>query len=275
MKRIAFVCLLCCLFCISCKEKDPVVAQYHQSKLYLSELRAQMPSGLAPEDSTLLARQMIEDWLTDQMILEEADKVLPLKDKHFEKEMSAYRKTLLRQRFFDYLTSDPKLFQVSDEEVKREIDRHGNSADDHREIVQLNYVKLSQQSPYYQEVKSILFDEKRRLTEKKRIETVCGDSLEYFIEDDKWLFWRDVHQEIPIDFSGKDKKGYDYPLCYEKKVGNEVYLLVILGYKSKQAGDESREYVESIRTMLEQQKKADFIQKYITKLAQQKLKAHQ
>ena len=271
---MAFLTLACCFLCVSCKEKDKVIAQYHQSKFYLSELREQLPGGLSSEDSVNLAKLIIDDWITDQIILEEAEKSLKKRDKNFSKELEAYRKTLLRQKYFEQLTSDPKQFVVSDAEVQEEISRHATRPNDNREIVQLNYVKLSPHSSQYKELKSILFDEKRRLTEKKRIEALCGDSLEYFIEDDKWLFWNDIHKEIPIDFSGKDKKEYDYPFCFEKNVGEDNYLVTILGYKSQQTGDESQEYFESIRTMLIQQKKTDFINQHIAKLTKEKLKTH-
>lgn len=274
MKKIAFLLLSCCLLCISCKEKDKIVAQYHQSKFYLSELNEQMPSGLSTEDSVNLAKLIIDDWITDQIILEDAEKTLKRRDKNFRKELNAYRNTLIRQKYFETLTADSKKFAVRDAEVKAEIDKHANHPQDNREIVQLNYVKMSPQSALYKEMKSILFDEKRRMTEKKRIETLCGDSLEYFIEDDKWLFWNDIHKEIPIDFTGKDKKEYDYPFCFEKKVGKDSYLVVILAYKSQQTGEESQEYFESIRTMLVQKKKTDFINQHITQLTKQKLRTH-
>lgn len=256
------MCLLC--LCASCKKKDKSVAEYNHHRLYLSELRAMLPEGLSVEDSLQFCQHIIDSWLTDQIILEEAQKSLSLKDKNFDRQLAEYRASLLKQKYFEQITSDPKLFAVSDAEVRKAISQSQGKLLVDREIVQLNYVKVSQKSAPYAELKSILFDESRRGVEKATIEKLCGDSLEYFIEDDQWLYWSDVQQEIPITL--ESSKNYDFPLYFEKKVDDAGYLVVVLDYRSGQTGEESDEYFESMRTMLIQQKKNDYINKKIKEL---------
>lgn len=256
------MCLLC--LCASCNKKDKSVAEYNHHKLYLSEVRAMLPNGLSVDDSLQLCQHIIDDWLTDQIILEEAQKSLSLKDKNFDRQMAEYRTSLLRQKYFEKITSDPKQFDVSDAEVRSAIAQSQGKLLADKEIVRLNYVKVSQKSASYAELKSILFDESRRCVEKASIESLCGDSLEYFIEDEQWLYWNDVQQEIPISLD--NSKSYEFPLYFEKKSEDASYLVVILDYRSGQTGDETGEYFESMRTMLIQQKKNDFINKKIKEL---------
>ena len=76
--------LLIILFLSGCNRDDKVVAEANRHKLYLSEVRAQMPNGLSAEDSALLSQKVIDDWITEELILAEAEKQLSPKEKNFD-----------------------------------------------------------------------------------------------------------------------------------------------------------------------------------------------
>ena len=171
---------------------------------------------------------------------------------------------LLKQRYFEKITSNPEQFKVSDDEVRKVIRQTAGNDIVEKEIVKLNYVKLHKNSPILQNIKDILFDDTRRMNEKAQIETLCADTIEYFIEDNKWLFWDDIQAEVDIDFNAQ--KANKLPLCFDQTIGNDRYLIVILDYKSEQTAEENDEYFESVRTMLIQQKKTAFINQEIQNL---------
>lgn len=247
-----------------CQQKDPVVASVSNHKLFASEVKSQIPSGLPAKDSVALASQLISDWITEQLILDQAEKELSFSEKNFDKEMEAYRRSLLKQRYYEKITSDPTRFRVSDDEVRQAIAQSRGTLVSPKDIIQLNYIKLSQTSSLLDEFRAILSDENRRLTEKERIKSLCGDSIEYFIDDDQWLFLEDVELEANIGF--EKNEDYDFPSYKEKTVDNDIYLIVLLDYKSKQTGEESKDYFESVRTMLIQKKKTEFLNQHINEL---------
>lgn len=256
--------LLIVLLSSGCNRDDKVVAEANRHKLYLSEVRAQMPNGLSVEDSALLSQKVIDDWITEELILAEAEKQLSPKEKNFNQEIANYRRMLLKQRYFEKITSNPEQFKVSDDEVRKVIRQTAGNDIVEKEIVKLNYVKLHKNSPILQNIKDILFDDTRRMNEKAQIETLCADTIEYFIEDNKWLFWDDIQAEVDIDFNAQ--KANKLPLCFDQTIGNDRYLIVILDYKSEQTAEENDEYFESVRTMLIQQKKTAFINQEIQNL---------
>lgn len=256
--------LLIVLLLSGCYRDDKVVAEVNRHKLYLSEVRAQMPDGLSAEDSALLSQKVIDDWITEELILAEAEKQLSPKEKNFNQEIANYRRMLLKQRYFEKITSNPEQFKVSDDEVRKIIRQTAGNDIVEKEIVKLNYVKLHKNSPILQNIKDILFDDTRRMNEKAQIETLCADTIEYFIEDNKWLFWDDIQAEVDIDFNAQ--KANKLPLCFDQTIGNDRYLIVILDYKSEQTAEENDEYFESVRTMLIQQKKTAFINQEIQNL---------
>lgn len=268
MKRACLLFLLPLCLLVSCRHKDLVVAEVHNHKLYASEVGQLVPSGLSAADSADFAKHIIEDWIMEQVILEEADKTLSVKEKVFDKELEEYRKTLLKNRYFEKITSDPEQFKVSDEEVKKIIKQSKVSLVPDKEIAKINYVKLPVKSAVRNELREILFDESRRLTEKERVAELCADSIEYFINDDQWLFWEDIQLETGISFE-RSLQQLDFPLTFEKVVNDEEFLIVIMDFKSENTGEESKEYFESVRTMLIQKKKNEFIQKRMKELYQE------
>ncbi len=271
-KLLWFAAFFVILFTSCQQKKDRVVAQVYNHKLYASEVQSQLPKGMTTDDSLAFAARFIDSWISDQILLVEAEKQLSMSEKQFQKEMSEYRNSLIRNRFLEKMTSDTNAFYATDEEVRATLSQARTNFVNEKEIVRLNYVKVSEKSPIKEKVKEILFDEEKRLLEKERLSELCADSIEYFIDDDTWLFWDDIQLEVDIDLKVPNGT-FRQPQYIEKSSGKSCYLIVILDYKSEQTGADSRDYFESIRTMLIQKKKTEFINNKLDELYQKAEKA--
>lgn len=274
--RPRFILLLCLLsLCLSsCKQKDTVVAEAYHAKLYLSQLAAQIPDSFSPADSAQLAQILIEDWIKQQIILHEAKQALPLKSQNFEKEIDEYKNTLLVNTYFNFLTSDSGQFTVSDEELEQFIKKYESRYTVNREIIKINYVKTARDSKLIKELKELLFDDDRRTEEKQRIEELCADSIEYFLEDNTWLYLDDIQNEFPIEIKNKESI-----LSQNKYIETEDsdyhYLIVFLDYKSRRTINETEEEIAAARMMLTQQKKQNFVNQKIEELMQKSMQSGQ
>lgn len=274
--RPRFILLLCLLsLCLSsCKQKDTVVAEAYHAKLYLSQLAAQIPDSFSPADSAQLAQILIEDWIKQQIILHEAKQALPLKSQNFEKEIDEYKNTLLVNTYFNFLTSDSGQFTVSDDELEQFIKKYESRYTVNREIIKINYVKTARDSKLIKELKELLFDDDRRTEEKQRIEELCADSIEYFLEDNTWLYLDDIQNEFPIEIKNKESI-----LSQNKYIETEDsdyhYLIVFLDYKSRRTINETKEEIAAARMMLTQQKKQNFVNQKIEKLMQKSMQSGQ
>lgn len=266
MNRFWLCILMILICCSSCQKHDRAVAEVYYHKLYASEVAKQVPSGLSIDDSLAFANRIIEDWITDQIILHEAEKTLSMSEKNVDKDLQTYRNNLLIQKYFDKISQVDSVSTVSDEEVSEFIRENNGRWAQEKELVKINYAKMAAKSSILPKVKEILFDEDRRRTEKSAIENICADSVEYFIDDDQWLSWDDIKQEIDIDFS--KNKTSAFPLYLEKQRGSSYYLIVILDYKMDAAGVESAAYREEMRMMLAQRKKTNFIKHHVDQLYQ-------
>ncbi|MBO4654944.1 MAG: hypothetical protein J5644_05310 [Bacteroidales bacterium] len=267
-----FLLLPVCL--LSCRPKDTVVAEAYHAKLYLSQLSDLIPDTYSPSDSAQLAQLLIEEWVQQQIILHEARQILPTKLQNFGKEITEYKNSLLINAYYDFITADSSQFKVSEEELEQFIQKYESRYTVNREIIKLNYVKTSRNSKLIGPLKELLFDDEQRLNEKNHIEELCADSIEYFLEDNTWLYLDDIQNEFPIEIKNKESI-----LTQNKYIETEDddyhYLIVFLDYKSKRTINETEEEIAAARMMLTQQKKQDYIHQKMEELYQKSLQSGQ
>lgn len=265
-----FIIPLAILF-FSCKKSDDVVvAEVYHEKLYFSEIRELLPDGLNEADSTQMASNIIDEWISKQVVLHEAEKVLSIKEKNFDSEIAKFRESLLINAYYQHITADSSRFTISNKELKSFIDNYEPIDAIEKEIVKLNYVKLSNNSKLIKIIRGIMFDNVKRSTQKAKIEQLCGDSIEYFIDDDTWLYLDDLKQELPIDILAKSSF-YSENNFLETSDNIFTYLIVFLDYKTRRATIQTTEEIQAAREMLIHQKKADYIEKKIDLLYKQSL----
>ncbi len=265
------ICILLVILFVSCKKSDDyVVAEVYNNKLYFSEIRGLLPDGLNEEDSAQMASNIIDDWISRHVILHEAEKVLSAKEKNFDNDLAKFRESLLINAYYQHITSDSTRFSVTENELQSFINRYEPNDAIEREIVKLNYVKLSKNSRLLKPIKEIMFDNLKRNTQKAKIEQLCGDSIEYFIDDDTWFYLDDLKQELPIDVLNKDS--FLSENNYLEKSDNKfTYIIVFLDYKTRRATIQTEEEIQAAREMLIHQKKADYIEKKVSLLCKKSL----
>lgn len=259
---------------VSCRRNaDSVVAQVYQYKLYASEVQAGMPSGLSQEDSLALARDFIDNWVKEKLVLHEAERYLSPREKNFDREMSEYRNSLLAQRYLDKIwNEDTANVTVSD----REITDFARSLDDRytveKEIVRVNYVKMPTHSDMLPSVRDILFDEKKRVEQKDVLVNMLGDSIEYLLDDDEWLYLDDLQNEVAFQIDVQKLGDRVGALHIEKEVGENSVLLVMLDYRSQRSVNETKEERAAAGMLLMNQRRAQFVNQYLQELYDRALK---
>ena len=263
--------LLLLLLCSSChRHEDKVMAQVYYHKLYESEVLKNMPTGLSPADSIALMNDFIDNWVREQLILHEAEKRLSPREKNLDRQLEEYRNNLLINTYFNKIISDTANMNITDEDLEAFMRSFDKRYTIEKEIVKVNYVKLPKKSPLVEVVKGILFDKERRVEEKEPLMVLLGDSIEYLLDDDAWLYLDDIQNEVSFDFSQEDVAQHK---CIEKEIGDYHYLLVILDYKNQRSVSETNEEKAAARMMLLNQRKQQVIKQHVDQLYEKALKS--
>ena len=260
------------VLCASCRRNaDPVVAQVYQYKLYSSEVQAGMPSGLSKEDSLVLVRDFIDNWVKEKLVLHEAEHRLSPREKNFDRELTEYRNSLLIQRYLDKIWMTDTANNTVSEQA---ISDFARSLDDRytveKEIVRVNYVKMPTRSDKLPLVKEILFNEDQRVAKKEALVTMLGDSIEYLVDDDEWLYLDDLQNEISFQIDMQKYSGS--VMRVEKEVGESTVLLVILDYRSQRSVNETKEERAAAGMLLTNQRRTQYVNQYIQELYDRALK---
>ena len=267
MRRLLLLLIAAILLCISCRRNaDPVVAQVYQYKLYSSEVQEGMPIGLSQEDSLAMARDFIDSWVKEKLVLHEAERHLSPREKNFDREMTDYRNSLLVQRYLDKIWMNDTNNVVSE----KDISDFARSLDDRytveKEIVRVNYVKMPTRSFELPQVREILFDENRRTEQKDALVSMLGDSIEYLLDDDAWLYLDDLQNEVSFQIDVQKIGGSGSVMRIEKEVGENTVILVILDYRSQRSVNETKEERAAAGMLLMNQRRTQVINQYVQKL---------
>ncbi|MBP5206732.1 MAG: hypothetical protein J6Z44_08090 [Bacteroidales bacterium] len=272
MRRLPLLIVsLLLLLLSSChRYEDKVMAQVYYHKLYESEVLKNMPTGLSPADSIALVNDFIDNWVREQLILHEAEKRLSPREKNFDRQLEEYRNNLLINTYFNKIISDTANLNITDEDLEAFMRSFDKRYTIEKEIVKVNYVKLPKKSPLVEVVKGILFDKERRVEEKEPLMVLLGDSIEYLLDDDAWLYLDDIQNEVSFDFSEEDVAKHK---CIEKEIGDYHYLLVILDYKNQRSVSETNDEKAAARMMLLNQRKQQIIKQHVDQLYEKALKS--
>lgn len=111
LKFILFVPgLMLALSQTACVKKDPeikddkLLARVQNRTLYLSELEGMVPPKLPAEDSILVINSLIERWVREAVLLQEAELNLP-KDLNIDKLVRDYRSSLIKSNYEQILVA--------------------------------------------------------------------------------------------------------------------------------------------------------------------------
>ena len=251
-----------------------MVAQVYQYKLYASEIRTAMPVGLSQDDSLVLVRDFIDSWVKEKLVLHEAEKKLSPREKNFDKEMSDYRNALIINKYYDKLwMGDTADNSISEQEISAFARSLDSRYTVEKEIVRVNYVKMPTSSAELPQVKAILFDESRRKEEKESLVAILGDTIEYLLDDDAWLYLDDLQNEVSFEIDAQKAAERGNVLHIEKAVGDQTVLLAILDYRSQRSVNETKEERAAAGMLLMNQRKAQFINQYVQELYDKAVKA--
>ena len=189
---------------------DDLVAKVSDHKLYRSELAQYIPDGLAPEDSAALARQYIESWAADKIVLDVAESKLSKAEKDVSKELEEYRSSLLKYRYEQLYISERMDTVVTPDEITSYYVAHKDRFLLEMPIVRARYLYISEKSPLRESIR-------RKMGSASVEDLVEADSLakssalKYFDNSDQWVDASALAREFGTDYVtllGKMKQKY-------------------------------------------------------------------
>jgi hypothetical protein len=211
IKTKIHICLLVLLAAVSCKTvnhlqetatelfRGEVVAKVGDHRLHRAELESYIPAGVSPEDSVSLARQFIQSWAEDLLLMDMAETQLSAQEKDVKAELEAYRKSLIKYRYEQLYIQQRLDTLVTEEEV---VHYYGDNPDRfrlERPIVKSRYMVIPADARSLKLIKA-------KMSSDDEIEVVEADSLaasvalKYADASDIWMDALVLAREAQVDY---------------------------------------------------------------------------
>ncbi len=254
--------------CMS-KNKEDVVATAFEYNLYKSDLKGIIPQGTTKNDSIVIIRNYINNWIRQKIVLKSAEKNLSDDQKDFNDQIENYRNSLLVYSYESKLISQLLDTMVSNEQIEKYYTINTDNFLLKENIIKVNYVKLELNSPQKGKIKSLLFsknDDKNQLLE------LCNKyAVNFYFEDDEWLLFNDLLKEIPIETYNQEAF-LKNNRTIETKDENYYYLIYVRDFKLKESTSPLSFEKENIVNIIINKRKLELINKMHNELYEDAVK---
>jgi hypothetical protein len=250
---------------VSCRETTPetttpsgtVVARVFDYKLYSSELKDVIPAGTSKDDSIRMAGSFINTWVREMLLVHKAEQNLSTAQKNVEKQLKAYRNSLIIYEYEKALVEQQLDTIVSDAEIEKYYNEHPADFALRDIIVKVIYVKTDKNAPNLPKLRNWMRSDKPQ--DRVELNSYCRQFAEnFFLEDDSWLLFDDLIKEIPIETDNKELflKNNRY---LEISDSTHLYIINFKGYMTRDSRSPLTFEKENIRKILLNQRKRELI----------------
>jgi len=257
-KLILFFILFLGIFTACEHSNNPVVAEAFHQKLFWSEVVDHIPYNTSTEDSLFFIEKYVEEWVLYQTLLAKAKNSLSQNEQNFSSQIAQYKNKLLIDKYLQKTSENSNRFIVSNQELTDFLNKTiTEEIPEYRDMVKLNYIKLSNPSKLYKKIKDLFFQEQDRIKALRELELICADTIEYYLDDDHWFYTDFIESELPFSFSNKINTEPHTKFDFVQD-GNR-YLVLILDKKQQFQNKNRIEDRKMAEALLQQQKRADFL----------------
>lgn len=147
-------------------------------------------------DSAAAATRFIEHWATESLFYQEALEKLNKDELDVDKQVEAYRKSLINYIYETKLIDANLDTAVSWQEIETYYNEHLGNFILRENIVKVNYIKVPVKARDLEKIRRLLYSSNAK--EQATLRSLCVQNAEsFFMNDSTWLLTEDIKKEIP------------------------------------------------------------------------------
>lgn len=252
------------------KKTERPVARVYNDYLYESDLKNVIPWGTEPKDSITLAKNYVDAWIRQRLIIHQARKNLTDEQMKFEQQLENYRNSLIIYAYENELVRQKLDTVVSDEEIENYYSANQQNFLLKDNIVQVQYVKVPNKSPYTRQFRKLLDSDNS--SDKTKLSAECEKhAADYFLDDQNWLLFNDLLKQIPVRTYNQEEFLKNHrDLEYQDSLF--TYLVRFRDFKIKEAVSPLSFEKERVKNIILNKRKIDLIGKMHNDIYEKALK---
>lgn len=202
MKRATLITLIFIFVLVSCDyfvspPEDSVIARVNDKYLYLSDIEKLISEGTSPEDSTLIVKNYINQWATQQLLIDRALVNLSVEElERYEKLVQEYRTDLLTDAYKNAVATKQLDTTVTERQFEEYYEQSKDNYRLNDVLLKMRYVHLPVDYSGVEKIEKSLskFEEEDKETLTDQAYSFVSSNL----NDSVWIKKDDLQKVIPI-----------------------------------------------------------------------------
>lgn len=269
---ISFIGLSGCKYFSKSKQGE-VVAECYGQYLYKSKLEGLITPGTSVNDSIAITKQFIDNWIRQQIMLNQAENNLTEEQKDFSEQLESYRNSLIIYAYESELIYQKLDTVITDEQMEEFYNQNLENFQLRENIVKVNYLKIpivSAKGDLLKKAARLI--KSRQSDDKEELNELCQNSmLSCKIDEDEWIRFNDLLHDIPIQTDDQEHflKNTSY---YEVSDSLFTYLVYFTDYKTKEGVSPLSFELRNLRNLIINRRKIELMNKMQQEIFQEALK---
>ena len=252
------------LFIISCnynlKNNDGYVARVGDEFLSLEEIQELVPKNLNKQDSIRIVNNVIEEWATSKLLIQNAIiNLTEIEKSQIDNKSEKYRENLIISEYRNKISNNNPDTSASKDEIELFFSENSKNFKLFEEIIKGRYVKLNKNTFNINEIKRRF----RRFnqSDKSFFDSISIQLLNYYLNDSIWINKNLFFNKIPSLEYDQSLRISKNNLFYVQEDSLALYLIKINNYKK--ADDYAPlEYIYNrIKEVIVSKKRIDYLNK--------------
>jgi len=179
------------------KSSENVLARVYKAYLYESEIIDVVPAGTKPKDSIMIVQNFINNWISQKLILNKANRNLLDEDLQFEKQLEEYRNSLIVYQYESKLISQNLDTVVTDEELESYYNENLGNFQLKDNIVKIYYARFDSNLPELRKIRRFFYSSSPEHRDSLEVYVENFADL-FYLDDETWILFNDVLRYVPI-----------------------------------------------------------------------------
>ncbi|MDL2283034.1 peptidyl-prolyl cis-trans isomerase [Odoribacter sp. OttesenSCG-928-G04] len=252
-------------------DTDYAVAKVMDTELLFSEVVAFIPSGTNKDDSILMAKNFIRNWVTKQLLLTKAVQNLSGEEVNINRLVEDYRTSLLIHQYKQKLVSQKLITDINDEQIEKYYEENKYNFILSTPIAKAIFFVVPKSAPKLANIRKWFRSKEARDIEN--LEEYCITNAKKFDNfDNKWIELKFILYLMPDDMT-KLEREIMRTKHVEREDDENYYFLKLLDVAPEQTVSPIGYVKDEIVLILKNKKKLDFeneLEKQINEEAIQK-----
>lgn len=175
-----------------------LVARAGNSLLYKRDIAGLVSPEFSSEDSAEVITRFVENWIKEELFIQEAAGNIRLDLNDIERKVANYRFVLISHEYQKQKIEQELNREISDQEIQAYYEQNRDNFMLKQNIVRGRYVKISQEAPKKSDVKRWIKSDRPQDIES--LKSYCFQFADnYSVEDSTWLKFDEVIKNSPLN----------------------------------------------------------------------------